>query len=94
MIDKSGFRQHVVKIKSVQSLDPLVTKGRTLSETEYVAGEKKPMVEYMVLQKRIFKGKEGPWLVWGTVQETNAYDVLKNKERKGPAPMIDVVKAT
>ena len=94
MIPQSAIRQHIIKIRSVQSLDPLVRKGKTLSENDYAVGEKKRMVEYLVLQRRIFKGKEGPWLVWGTVQETEAGSVLKDRDRKGPAPIIDVVKTT
>ena len=94
MIPQSAIRQHVVKIRSVQSLDPQVNMGKTPLENDYVAGNKKRMVEYLVLQKRIIKSKEGPWLVWGTVQETEAGSVLKDRDTKGAAPLIDVVKAT
>ena len=94
MIPKSAIRQHVIKIISVQSLDPLVSKGKTASDNRYAAGERRQMVEYLVLQRRVFKGKEGPWLIWGTVQETEAGSVLKDTERKGIAPIIDVVKET
>ncbi len=87
------MRQHVVKIRSVQSLDTLLKKGETVSEDQYTTGEKKRMVEYLVLQRRFIKGVEGPWLVWGTVQETKASSVLQDTGRKGPVPIIDVVKA-
>ena len=90
MIDKSALRQHVVRIKSVQSLDTLTKKGETREHDEYAPGEMMRMVEYLVLQRRILKGKEGPWKVQGTVQETDAKDVLKEAGRKGPAPQIDV----
>lgn len=111
LIDASGFRQHVVRIQSVQSLDWREVdadadadgvggvegdrEGRKGGEGEFVSGEKKSMVEYLVLQRRVLKGKEGPWLLWGTVQETDARKVLEDGEgRKGSAPFIDVVKAT
>ena len=84
------MRQHVVKIRSVQSIDTLLKKGATPVEDQYVTGEKKRMVEYVVVQKRYIKGVEGKWLVWGTVQETPASTVLKDTGRKGPVPMIDV----
>ena len=93
IVPKSVLRQHVVRITSVQSLDPR-SRDTESSENEYAAGEKKRMVEYLVLQRRIFKGKEGPWLVWGTVQETEAGSVLVARAPQRHAPLIDVVKAT
>lgn len=42
----------------------------------------KETLEYFVIQKMLKKGKEGPWMVWGTAEETTV-DKLNAQERKG-----------
>lgn len=34
------------------------------------SGEEKEVTEYLVVQKRLWKGVEGEWMIWGTEQET------------------------
>ena len=75
----------------MQSLDTLLRRGEGDPEDQYAVGEKQEMVEYLVLQRRYMKGIEGPWLVWGTVQETEASSVLPVVVKKAPVPIIDVV---
>lgn len=48
-------------------------RGREISESEYeqeARREAKESVEYVVIQKKILKSKEGPWKIWGTTEET------------------------
>ena len=39
-------------------------------------GEEKDVSEYLVLQRRIWKEVEEPWMVWGTTEETDPDVVL------------------
>lgn len=55
--------QVIVKIKSVQSLDREHKNGQN-------------MVEYLVLQRKMWKRKEDDWKIWGTVEESQVSDVL------------------
>lgn len=75
-VEKSALYQVVVKIKSIQSLkSSLVTD----------AGNTKHMVEYLVLQRRMWKGAEESWKIWGTVEETKVEDVLGHESVHTPA---------
>lgn len=40
----------------------------------------KQVDEYVVIQRRIMKGKEEPWMVWGTTQETSVDEMLGKLE--------------
>lgn len=62
-----GFRQAVVRIKSTQSIARF-DKNRVL-----IPGTGTPLTvtEYLVLQKRRTKGRDGEWMVWGTMEEAN-----------------------
>ena len=64
--------QVVVKIKSLQSLERTPANALASDATE------KKVVEYVVLQKMMLKGKEGTWKIWGTVEETKVEDALGN----------------
>ena len=78
----SALRQVIVKIKSKQSLARL---RRNEAGEEVVAtgsDNVKQLLEYLVLQRRIFKALEGPWMIWGTVEETKPEEVLGNKISK------------
>ena len=68
----AAIRQVIVRIRSIQSLTKLV-RGRPGERDTVVqgTGEKKEMDEYFVVQRRIWKEKEEPWMVWGTTQESN-----------------------
>jgi len=61
-----GFRQAVVKIRSLQIVYRYDSKGKQLP----LSGETVPVVEYLVLQKRKTKSGDGDWMVWGTTEET------------------------
>ncbi|KAL8742367.1 MAG: hypothetical protein Q9190_005137 [Brigantiaea leucoxantha] len=66
-----GLRQVVVRLRSRQSLARII--GRRGPDQDAVVegtGEEKKVQEYLVLQRRIWKGKEQPWMVWGTTQES------------------------
>jgi len=39
-------------------------------------GQEKEVKEYVVIQKRLWKGKEEGWLVWGTTEETTMDKLL------------------
>ena len=67
-----GLRQVVVRLRSRQSLARII--GRRGPDQDAVVegtGEEKKVQEYLVLQRRIWKGKEQPWMVWGTTQESS-----------------------
>lgn len=74
----AAIRQAIVRIRSIQSLTKFVQglpgeKDIIINGT----GEKKEMDEYFVLQRRIWKEKEEPWMVWGTTQESNIDNVSR-----------------
>jgi len=56
----------VVRIKSMQSLQKFDREGKLVDGS----GEEKEVTEYVVVQKRLSKGVEGEWMIWGTEQET------------------------
>ena len=71
-VKSSAILQVVVKIKSVQSLEKV---GSGVGRKEDIAAKKleiKPRtsVEYLVLQRRILRGLEGPWKIWGMTEES------------------------
>ena len=74
----SALRQVIVKIKSKQSIAQLKRNAAGEGEEEVLpgGGEVKKLLEYLVLQRRIFKAVEGPWKIWGTVEETKPEEVL------------------
>lgn len=61
-------RQAIVRIHSLQSLAKFTPKG------ELVEGSDTPkeITEYVVLEKKYEGGKESPWYVWGTTEETTS----------------------
>lgn len=64
-IEGAGLRQAVVRIRSRQSL----TRFRG-GQVVAGSGGGKDVKEYVVIQKRLWKGKEEGWMVWGTMEET------------------------
>lgn len=66
---KSALRQAVVRIVSRQSLRKVAGRGEAQGEAEV-----KQITEYVVIQRRMWKGTEEPWILWGTVQETALED--------------------
>lgn len=73
----AAIRQAVVRIRSIQSLKRTV-HGSLHHEDSGAKdpGEGKQMDEYLVIQRNIWKGKEQPWMVWGTIQEPDADELL------------------
>lgn len=41
----------------------------------------KDMVEYIVMQRRMWKGKEEPWKVWGFVEKTTVESIERDTEK-------------
>jgi len=66
MIDGAGLRQAVVRICSTQRL----TRYRPDGTVVPGSGKEKDVQEYIVIQKKLFQGKEEDWIVWGTTEET------------------------
>lgn len=62
----------VVKINSIQSLKKTPINGPATDRTE-----ERKLVEHVVLQRKMWKGKEDSWKVWGTIEESKAEDVLE-----------------
>ncbi|KAF8477458.1 hypothetical protein BDZ91DRAFT_709291 [Kalaharituber pfeilii] len=77
-----SFRQAVVKIRSLQSIHQFDSRGKPVPGT----GNTQPVVEYVVLQKRKTKEEEGPWIIWGTTEET-PLDLLIYREKTHPLNM-------
>ena len=67
-----ALRQAVIRIRSRQSLETLKADGQAVEGTV----EPKDVTEYMVVQRMMWKGKEEPWMVWGTVEENDWKEVV------------------
>ena len=68
----AAMRQAVVRIQSRQSLAKITEVGPDGREKMAKGtGQEKEIREYVVLQRRIWKGVEEPWIVWGTTEETS-----------------------
>ena len=80
--NNSALRQAVVRIRSLQGLVRL--KRNATGERKAVDGPENPreILEYLVLQRRILDGKEGPWKIWGTTEETHSEEILGKVMRK------------
>ncbi|KAL7269637.1 hypothetical protein RUND412_007688 [Rhizina undulata] len=58
--------QAVVRIYSLQNLTKLDNKGEAIPGT----GERKEVLEYVVVEKKASGGTESWWYVCGTIEET------------------------
>ena len=47
-----------------------------------VPRDAKAITEYFVIQKTLRSGKEGPWTVWGTTEESSVEAVRKERAGK------------
>ena len=63
----AALRQAVVRVQSRQSLKRTKPYGEIVDGT----GAEKDLMEYVVVQRRMMKEKEEPWMVWGTVEESD-----------------------
>ena len=70
-IESSALYQVVVKIRSLQTLERMPAKDLAGN-----ARETKKMIEYLVLQRTMLKGKEGEWKIWGTAEESKVEEAL------------------
>lgn len=71
-IKDAAVRQVVVRIKSAQSLIKSKIHPRTKKEAILGGAEHEKIVdEYIVIQRRIWKGQEERWWIWGTIPESN-----------------------
>ncbi|KAF2105132.1 hypothetical protein NA57DRAFT_29780 [Rhizodiscina lignyota] len=75
----TGVRQVVVRMVTRQRLSRSTMAGE---ELEVYEGEPKDVVEYLVLQRRIWDGAEEPWLVWGFAEETSYSRYVQMKEEE------------
>lgn len=72
-----------MRIRSKQSLAKIIPATKGQPETVVEGTDKEKNVdEYVVIQRRIIKGKEDQWMVWGTTQETRVDEVLGTQETK------------
>lgn len=72
------LRQIVVRITSTQRLDHYerrIVNGKP--QMKQIAGKPHTMQENVVLQKLYIEGKESPWKVWGTTEDTTPEDLEK-----------------
>lgn len=75
----SAIRQVVVRMRSRQSLAQMVSRGPGRPDALIQGtGEEKDVSEYLVLQRRMWKEIEEPWMVWGTTEETDPDTVLSS----------------
>lgn len=76
-VKEAAVRQVVVKIKSVQSL--VKNKRHPQNKEEVIVGDIESgriINEYLVVQRRIWKGQEERWRIWGTIQEPDVNEIL------------------
>ncbi|MCJ1407281.1 hypothetical protein MMC19_001352 [Ptychographa xylographoides] len=67
MVKGAALRQAVVRMQSQQSLAKINPNGGVVPGT----GQMKDVKEYVVVQRRMWKEQEEPWMVWGTVEESD-----------------------
>ena len=85
-LKETAFRQHVVKIRSLQRLRS--TDRDKQSDTE------KKVTDYIVIQKRIVSGKEEDWKIWGMIKESDIEEIAKpSKQSGGKKPLIAIPSA-
>lgn len=85
--ENNVLQQAVVRIRSMQSLKKFKrtrAKGSTNAEEvlEAGSGDEKLVIEYLVIQKMLRKGKPGPWKVWGTTDETTMEKIEAAEKKK------------
>lgn len=75
--DDAGVRQAVVRICSRQRLSRYKADGSLVAGT----GEERDVMEYVVIQRMLWEGKENDWMVWGTTEETTL-EAIEEAKRK------------
>lgn len=61
-------RQAIVRIHSLQSLTKFLPSGKLVEGSDVP----KEVTEFVVIERKYSKGKESPWYVWGTTEETTS----------------------
>ena len=75
-----GMRQVVVRLQSKQRLARIIPGAKGKEEAVMKGtGEAKDVQEYLVIQRRMLLGNEGPWVVWGTIGESDIIDIVAGK---------------
>ncbi|EXJ82366.1 hypothetical protein A1O3_06179 [Capronia epimyces CBS 606.96] len=64
-LPESYIRQCVVRIRSVQTYELATEEDLKISKH----------TEYVVMQKLTFKGEDGPWRIWGTVEPSTIQEI-------------------
>lgn len=77
MVKDAAIRQVVVRIRSIQSLER-IKPGVDGKEDVVVegSGAEKDITEYIVVQRKVVKKVEEPWMVWGTTGESKVDAIL------------------
>ena len=80
-VKNSAVRQVVIRLATRQSLAKLKANSNGQFDTIIAGtGEEKDVREYLVLQKRMLRGVEGHWVIWGTADETDVNDILEGSQ--------------
>jgi len=88
--------QHVKRTSSRDATGKLTVRevladaqGRELEPVAEGALPKdaKESVEYFVIQKSLRRGKEGPWMVWGTAEETTL-EKIRREDKKAQQDLL------
>lgn len=77
-IEGSGLRQAIVRIRSRQRLTRYKVDGSVVPGS----GKEKDVEEFVVIQRKLAGGKEEPWRVWGTTEETTLTTVEQRELEK------------
>ena len=75
--DNCSIRQAVVKISSQQRILRYDELGDGTRQLVLGSDKWEPMMEYLVLQKRIIDGTEEAWRIWGMVEESSYLETLE-----------------
>lgn len=89
------MRQAVIRISGEQRL----RQGEIVDKrSKIVRWDQLPIIvrepEYVVIQQKTIRGKTGPWMIWGTAQETTPADWADMRERQGHRAAVERSKMT
>lgn len=82
-VTDTAIRQVVVRIQSSQSLVKIKRHPQTKEEVIVSGTDSEQMMdEYLVMQRRIWRGQEEGWRIWGTTLEADVKKVVEDNENK------------
>ncbi|KAI4259500.1 MAG: hypothetical protein LQ352_000687 [Teloschistes flavicans] len=68
----SAVRQVIVRLRSRQTLARVASNGPgPMEDATKQSEDEKAVSEYLVLQQRMWKGEEEPWMIWGITEESD-----------------------